>query len=220
MWQKKVPTAIAEDRFQGFITSHGYASSTPATDGERVYVFYGKTGVIADDLEGNQLRQKSVGTGSARMGWGSAASPIVYKNLVIVNAAAESAAIYAFDGQTGDQVWKTPADSLDGCWGTPLLVERKEAPAELVVAVGGEIWGFNPENGKFLWFCTTLGGDAICTSLVARDDIVYMVTGGPAGGGPSGRQRRRHQNAPLVDELPRDFIHHFSRADRRLSVRG
>ncbi|NJS40387.1 MAG: hypothetical protein HC783_16860 [Rhodobacteraceae bacterium] len=39
--------------YQGqYITMHGYASSTPATDGERVYVFFGKTGVFAFDLAG------------------------------------------------------------------------------------------------------------------------------------------------------------------------
>jgi outer membrane protein assembly factor BamB len=183
LWQRTIKGVDNEDRFQGYLTSHGYASSTPATDGERIYVLFGKAGVVAFDLEGQQLWHKSVGTGSARMGWGSAASPIVYKNLVIVNAAAESRVIYAFDGASGKEVWKSPADSLDGCWGTPLLVERLGEQTELVLAVGGEIWGFNPENGKFLWFCQTLGGDAICSSLVSQGDIVYMVTGGPGGGG-------------------------------------
>jgi outer membrane protein assembly factor BamB len=183
LWQRAIKGVANEDRFQGYLTSHGYASSTPATDGERVYVLFGKAGVVAYDLEGKELWRKPVGTGSARMGWGSAASAIVYKNLVIVNAAAESTAVYAFDGATGKEVWKSPADSLDGCWGTPLIVEPKEGPAELVLAVGGEIWGFNPETGKFLWFCQTPGGDAICSSLVSRDDVVYMVTGGPGGGG-------------------------------------
>jgi hypothetical protein len=117
------------------------------------------------------------------MGWGSAASPIVYKNLVIVNAAAESKTIYAFEGKTGKEVWKSPADSLEGCWGTPVLVEVAGGKTELSVAVPGEIWGFDPETGKFLWFCETLPTRAICTSLVARDGIVYEVVGGPGGGG-------------------------------------
>ncbi|MBS0261647.1 MAG: PQQ-binding-like beta-propeller repeat protein [Planctomycetes bacterium] len=183
LWQKGIRGVANEDRYQGFLATHGYASSTPVTDGERVYVLFGKAGVVAFDLEGRQLWHKSVGTGSARMGWGSACSPIIYKNLVIVNAAAESNALYAFDGVTGQEVWKKPADSLDGCWGTPIIVERAGAPAELVLAVGGEIWGFNPETGKFLWYCETPGGDAICSSLVSRDEIVFMVTGGPGGGG-------------------------------------
>ena len=183
LWQKEVKGVANEDRFGGYLTSHGYASSTPATDGERVYVLFGKAGVVAYDLEGKELWRKSVGTGSAIMGWGSAASPIVYKNLVIVNAAAESATIYAFDGKTGKDVWKSPADSLSGCWGTPLLVDVPGGKTEMALAVAGEIWGFDPENGKFLWFCESIPTQAICTSLVARDGIVYEIVGGPGGGG-------------------------------------
>ena len=125
LWERAVKGVANEDRFQGYQASHGYASSTPACDGERVYVLYGKAGVVAYDLAGKELWHKSVGAGSGMMGWGSATSPIVYKNLVIVNAAAESKAIYAFDGQTGKEVWKSPADSLEGCWGTPLWSSKR-----------------------------------------------------------------------------------------------
>src|SRR5262245_66023743 len=100
LWQKGVKGVAGEDQMNGMLDTHGYSSSTPATDGERVYVLFGKAGVVAFDLEGKQLWQKSVGTGSAIMGWGSAASPIVYKDLVIVNAAAESKALYAFEGKS------------------------------------------------------------------------------------------------------------------------
>lgn len=183
LWQRAIKGVENEDRWDGFLTSHGYASSTPATDGERVYVLFGKAGVVAFDLAGNEIWHKSVGTGSAIMGWGSAASPVVYKNLVIVNAAAESTALYAFDGKTGKEVWKSPADSLSGCWGTPLFVDVPGGKTEMILAVPYEIWGFDPENGKFLWFCESIPTQSICTSLVARDGIVYEVVGGPGGGG-------------------------------------
>ncbi len=183
LWQKTIKGAENEDRPNRMLQGHGYASSTPTTDGERVYVLFGKSGVFAFDLEGNQLWQKSVGTGSAPMGFGSGASPIVYKNLVIVNAAAESRTIYAFDGKTGNEVWKSPAESLESCWGTPLLVDLPDGKQELVISVPYEIWGFNPDSGKFLWYCEGVQTNALCTSLVARDGIVYAVAGGP---GPRG----------------------------------
>ncbi|HLJ11210.1 MAG TPA: PQQ-binding-like beta-propeller repeat protein [Planctomycetaceae bacterium] len=183
LWQQAVKGVGSEDRYSGFINLHGYASSTPATDGERVYVLFGKAGVVAFDLEGKQLWQKSVGTGSAPMGWGSAASPIVYKNLVIVNAAAESKTIFAFDGKTGQEVWKSPADSLASCWGTPVLVDVAGGKQELVIAVPFEIWGFDPDSGEFLWFSEGVKTNAACASLVSRDGIVYSVAGGPGGGG-------------------------------------
>ena len=183
LWQKTIKGVENEDRPNGMLQGHGYASSTPATDGERIYILFGKAGVFAFDLEGKQLWQKSVGTGSAPMGFGSGASPIVYKNLVIVNAAAESKTIYAFDGKTGKEVWKSPAESLASCWGTPLLVDLPDGKQELVISVPYEIWGFNPDSGKFLWYCEGVDTNALCTSLVARDGIVYAVAGGP---GPRG----------------------------------
>jgi outer membrane protein assembly factor BamB len=183
LWHKEVKGVANEDRPNRMLDGHGYASSTPATDGERVYVLFGKAGAFAFDLEGNQVWQNPVGTGSAAMGFGSGASPIVYKELVIVNAAAESKTLYAFDGKTGKEVWKSPADSLQGCWSTPLLVDLPEGGQELVIAVPYEIWGFNPASGKFLWYCDGVQTNALCTSLVARDGIVYSVAG---GAGPRG----------------------------------
>src|SRR5436190_381975 len=89
LWQKSVKGKANEDRPDGMLMTHGYASSTPTTDGEGVYVLYGKSGVYAYDMKGEELWHKEVGAGSAPMGWGSASSPILYKDLVIVAATAE-----------------------------------------------------------------------------------------------------------------------------------
>lgn len=177
LWEKSVKGKADEDRFNGMLGTHGYASSTPVTDGEGVYVLFGKSGVYGFDMEGNELWHKEVGSGSAPNGWGSACSPILYKNLVIVNAAAEGQALYAFDKKTGKQVWKNPAESLYGCWGTPILVDLRGGKQELVVAVSGEIWGFDPATGEFLWYCEGAPEQNICTSVVAKDGIVYAIGG-------------------------------------------
>lgn len=177
LWSKEVEPVLPEDEANGMLMDHGYASSTPATDGERVYVFFGKTGVLAFDLEGEQLWQTSVGTGSAIMGWGTASSPIVYKDLVIVNAIAESEAIVALDKRTGKEVWKASAAGTSGCWGTPVLAESSEGKTELVLAVPYEIWGLNPDNGKLTWYAEVIGENAMCTSVVASEGVAYCVGG-------------------------------------------
>jgi outer membrane protein assembly factor BamB len=184
LWEKSVKGKPNEDRGDQMLLSHGYSSSTPATDGEGVYVLFGKSGVYAYDLDGNELWHTEVGNGSAMNNWGSACSPIVYKNLVIVNAAAEGEALVALDKKTGKEVWKNPAKSLYGCWGTPILVDVAGGKQELVLAVPGEVWGFEPATGEFLWFCEGVSTNALCTSAVAKDGIVYAIGGGP--GGPGG----------------------------------
>jgi hypothetical protein len=183
LWQKSVKGKANEDFPDQMLMTHGYASSTPATDGEGVYVLFGKSGVYAYDMKGNELWHKNVGNGSAPMGWGSACSPILYKNLVIVTAAAEGHALIAFDKKTGKEVWNNPAASLNGCWGTPILVELPSGKTELVLSVPGEVWGFDPASGQFLWFCEGINTNAMCASAVAKDGIVYAIGGGPGSSG-------------------------------------
>ena len=180
-WESPVKGTPDEDRYQGQIQSHGYATSTPATDGTRVYVFFGKAGVLAFDLNGKQLWQTSVGTGSAQMGWGQGTSVILYKNLVIVPAFAESKAMIALDKETGKQVWKTDADGFGGCWSSPILVDLPDGKQELVVSVPHEIWGLDPNNGDFLWFAEGVKEGPMCPTLVTQNGVVYAI-GGRQGG--------------------------------------
>ena len=105
------------------VPEHGYASHTPVTDGKAVYAFLGKSGVYAFDLDGKKLWNVSVGTDSDDRRWGSASSPVLYKNLLIVPAIAESGALIAFDKKSGKEIWKQETDALRGSWSTPLIVK-------------------------------------------------------------------------------------------------
>src|SRR5262249_43141478 len=61
IWDREIAPKLPEATYNRNLGEHGYASSTPATDGSRIYVFFGKTGVIAFDLDGKQLWQTNVG---------------------------------------------------------------------------------------------------------------------------------------------------------------
>jgi hypothetical protein len=177
LWDKSVEPVLPEDRYGGMFAEHGYASHTPISDGQHVYVFFGKTGVLAFDLEGNQLWQTNVGKQSDRRGWGTAASPVLYKNLVIVTASAESEALVALDKQTGKEVWRQEAGGFSGTWGTPVLVQVDADRTDLVLAVPFEIWGFDPETGKLRWYCEGVDSDSMCSSVVEHEGIIYAVEG-------------------------------------------
>jgi len=181
LWDKSVEAVLPEDDYQGMFAEHGFASHTPVSDGERVYAFFGKTGVIAFDLLGNELWRKSVGDGLDPREWGSASSPVLYKDTVIVTAAAESNSIVAFNKLTGEEKWKQVAGGLDSTWGTPVLVKVNDERTDLVIGVPGEIWGINPDNGKLAWYCEAIGENSFCSSVVPGDGIVYAVEG--MGGG-------------------------------------
>ncbi|MEL6104505.1 MAG: PQQ-binding-like beta-propeller repeat protein [Planctomycetota bacterium] len=181
LWTKTIDAVQPEDPYRPpGVSAHGYASHTPTSDGKHIFVFFGKTGVIAYDLDGNEKWRKSVGTGSGPQAWGSAASPIVYNNgeksLVIITAAEESEALFAFDTETGEEVWKTPAASLQGTWSTPTFATTGDR-TDLVVSVPGEVWGINPENGKLRWYSRGTTDNSTSASPVAIDGVVYAVGG-------------------------------------------
>ena len=182
LWDKSVDAVLPEDSYSGMgIPSHGYASHTPVSDGKHIYVFFGKSGVLAYDLEGKQRWHQSVGTESDRRRWGSASSPILHEGNVIVVASAESEAIIALNAETGDEVWRQEAAGLANVWGTPLIVKIDDERTDLVLGVPYEIWGFNPDSGKLRWYSEISAGDQYSSSLVAVQDVVYSIEG--RGGG-------------------------------------
>jgi len=152
---------------------HGYASNTPVSDGKGLYVFCGKSGVFAFDLDGTQRWQVSVGSGLS--GWGSAASPVVFGDLVIVNASVESESLVALNKKTGRAAWR--ARGIKEAWNTPLLVTAGGGKTELVVAIPRKLLAFDPATGKMLWTCETGITWYMVPSMVADGGIVYCIGG-------------------------------------------
>ena len=175
VWSKAVEPTLPEERYGGMFAQHGYASHTPVSDGKIIVTFFGKSGVVAFDLEGNQLWRKAVGNYLDERGWGSAASPILYKNLVIVNAAIEDNAIVALDKSTGEQIWKAEAQGIYSMWGTPVLAKVDDSRTDLVVTVPDEVWGLNPENGKLRWYCDGVPTNGVKASPILGDGVVYAL---------------------------------------------
>ncbi|OYP35965.1 hypothetical protein CGZ80_09390 [Rhodopirellula sp. MGV] len=181
LWTKTIDAVLPEDPYSPpGVTSHGYASHTPVSDGKNVFVFLGKSGVIAYDLDGNEKWRRSVGTGSGPQKWGSAASPILYqsgdKSLLIVTASEESESLVAFDTETGNEAWKSEAASLAGSWSTPNLAKSDEG-TDLVLMVPGEVWGMNPETGKLRWYSRGTTDNTTSASPIVVGDIVYAIGG-------------------------------------------
>jgi outer membrane protein assembly factor BamB len=173
LWTKQFDPKLPEHKYAGEGSYHGYSLSTPTSDGERLFVFFGKSGVFCFDLDGNPIWHTSVGDGIDR--WGSATSPVLFKNLLIVNASVESGAIVALDKTTGKQVWHAPG--IRSAWNTPILVKTQPHGVELVVAVRDRILSLDPETGKELWDAEGIHR-YVCPSLVAHDGIVYAIGGG------------------------------------------
>lgn len=178
VWTVDVEAAQPDDPYQGMgVPEHGYATNTPVTDGKSIFVFFGKSGVLAFDLQGKQLWQTNVGKDSGNRGWGTASSLVIYKDLLIVNAAEESRSIIALDKQTGKERWRAKADGLELAYGTPIIAKVNDQRDDLIIAVPGEIWGLNPNSGKLVWYVTTSLTGNLSPSVILKDNIVYVFGG-------------------------------------------
>jgi outer membrane protein assembly factor BamB len=169
IWDKQIKPELPESKR---VRDHGYAAQTPVTDSEYLYVFFGKSGVFKFDLQGNQIWRTSVGTKTHA--WGSGTSPVLYENLVIVNASVESDSLVAIDKTTGKEVWR--ARGMDSSWNTPHLVKTADVKDELAVTVKKWILGFDPKTGNELWRCKAID-DYICPSIVSHNGILYALGG-------------------------------------------
>ena len=144
LWDNFIKASSATQKFGQRVADHGYATATPATDGEAVYASFGVSGVVAYDMDGNLMWQAEIGDGTA--GFGSASSPVVYREMVYVNASIESKTLFAFDKKTGKEAWKV--ESIVKSWSTPCIADVPGEEPELVLNQQNEIFGFDPTTGK------------------------------------------------------------------------
>lgn len=208
-WRRDLPAESPEDAYEGFLTEHGYASSTPVTDGHRVFAFFGKSGVVAFDIEGKELWRAAVGKESSNRRWGSGASLLLHGDHLIVNAAEESQSIRALDAGTGREVWKAEGAALELAYGTPGVVRRDGETEDIVLAVPGEVWGLDPARGKIRWYAETPLTGNLSPSVVIDGTMLYVFGGfrssgsvaieaGGAGDVTAERVRWRSRNSSYV----------------------
>src|SRR5439155_5790203 len=104
-----------------------------------VYAFFGTPGLFCYDTDGKFIWKKEFGSFADMGTWGTAASPFLYEDLVIVNCdndgrveGAAPAALVALDKKTGEQKWSTPRNQGRG-FSTPRLIKTKDGRTDLVL---------------------------------------------------------------------------------------
>lgn len=129
------------------------ASSTPASDGQRLYcVWWDGSGVAihAYDLEGKELWHTSLGGYASQHGPGF--SPIVHKGMVYANVDDdEHAELVALDAATGERKWIAPRKKERACYSTPFILRRAGHDEELVLGTTHHITAYDPSSGRVKW---------------------------------------------------------------------
>jgi outer membrane protein assembly factor BamB len=153
---------------------NSFATETPATDGERLYVYFGSIGLFALNMKGEVLWTREMPPIKIRSGWGTAASPIVHNGRVyIVNDNDTQSFLAAFDARTGSEVWRVPRDEGTN-WSTPFVWEN-EKRTEIVTAGADKVRSYGLD-GKLLWEMRGLTWITIPTPI-ASDGLLYVSAG-------------------------------------------
>lgn len=170
LWQKTAWSGDPEPSHK----MNGWASSTCATDGQRLYAFFGHAGGLhCFTLDGDHLWTKDLG---AFVGpWGTAASPLLVDNLVIQNCDADqNAYLVALDKSTGREVWRATRDDHRG-WSSPILIEV-DGQRQIVLNGHTGVRAYVPETGEELWFCKSFNGRGSPT-VTPANGLLHVVNG-------------------------------------------
>jgi outer membrane protein assembly factor BamB len=198
---------------------NSHASSTPACDGRRVYVYFSNFGLMAlDAADGKDVWRLPLPQPCYLMDWGAAYSPIVYRDLVILNQDDDlNPFLIAVDANTGKVRWRTPRPEMLAGYSVPLTCEAA-GRTDLVVAGSGMMKGYDPETGKELWTCNTLLRTIMVTPVV-NDGVIYVAV---QSYGDEKRVLRyallewldTNQDGKLArTEVPKEFWERFDAAD-------
>ena len=156
-----------------------YANATPATDGRYVVAFFGSQGLYAYDLDGHLQWKRDLGRLDAGAydvpdyEWGTASSPVIYKDLVFVQADQQKDSfVMALRLKDGTTAWKATRDEMPS-WATPTVYTAGARP-ELVTNAPKFIRGYDPETGQELWRLGRSSNITAPTPVFEKDLIVVM----------------------------------------------
>lgn len=171
LWNKQVHVGVPD---HGVHIKSSYASETPVTDGDRVYAYFGNVGLFAFTMKGELVWEKRLPVVATRFSWGTAASPVLYQDkLIIVNDNEDQSYLTMLDKYTGKEIWKTKRTEASN-WSTPFVWENKQR-TEIITPGTGKTRSYDL-NGKLLY---EFGGGSSITIAqpYSKFGLLYVSSG-------------------------------------------
>lgn len=171
-WQRTATTATPHEGYHHLYGS--FASNAPATDGQRVYAFFGSRGLFVYDLDGKLLWQKDLGIRMAmRLAFGEGTGVVVHGGKVFLQFDhQEPGAVIALDAADGKELWRAERNE-NSSWSTPLVVEH-QGQTQLVVSADTKVKAYDTDTGKVVWEVAGLGMNPIPQPVQYRDTVLLM----------------------------------------------
>jgi outer membrane protein assembly factor BamB len=172
LWQR---TAATVTPHEGYHRTYGsYASHAPATDGQRLYAFFGSRGLFVYDLDGALLWQTNPGIRmTMRLGFGEGTGVVVDNGRVYLQFDHQGAgAVIALNATDGKELWRAPRME-NSSWSTPLVVTHA-GRRQLVVSADTKVKAYDVDTGKVIWEVAGLGMNPIPQPVQFRDTVILM----------------------------------------------
>jgi len=172
IWER---TATEQVPHEGRHADNDYASASPTTDGEALYVSFGSRGIFCYGLDGELRWERDLGDMETRRSFGEAISPVVWGDSLVINWDHEGPSfIEVLDKRSGKTRWRRDRDEVS-TWGTP-LVRAVDGRAQVIVNATARARAYDLETGDELWQC---GGQTVnvIPSPVANATTVFCTSG-------------------------------------------
>jgi outer membrane protein assembly factor BamB len=170
-WEREVQRGVPASSHH---LKNTYASETPVTDGERVYAYFGNLGLFVFDMDGKPVWSQRWGPFRTRYGWGTASSPVLYKDRIyVVNDNDDQSFLVALDKRTGKQIWRVERDEASN-WATPYIWESERGP-EIVTSGTRKVRSYDID-GHLLWELGGMSSIVIPTPL-AQHGLLFLASG-------------------------------------------
>ena len=165
-----------EPHEQSHVDNGTWASSSPLTDGERVYAYFESFGLYAYDMDGTLLWQKDFGDKKMRNEFGEGSTPALHGNTLVIvwDHLGGQSFVAALDKRDGRELWRAERDEID-TWATPLVLEVN-GRAQAIVPAMERVRSYDLETGDVVWESDGLTMNAI-PSPVHEDGLVFLMSG-------------------------------------------
>ena len=152
----------------------GYAASTVATDGQRIFAIFATGDLACWDFDGNRLWGKNLGLPDNH--YGHSSSLMTHQGLVLVQFDDNSGGrLMAFAARTGDPVYDRDRD-VQISWASPILVNTGSR-MELILNTNPSVISYDPLTGNELWRVECMMGE-VAPSPAYADGMVFVVNDG------------------------------------------
>lgn len=195
-WSTPISTGVPQHGYEG-------SRSTPAVDGDRLYVVASNGAICCLNRETGEIvwkRDFQDWGGKMMSGWGFSESPLVDGNWVLCTPGGNSAVMVALDKRTGKEIWKTPLDQNpdgkdlnEGAGYASIVISNGGRVKQYVQLVGKGVIGVRASDGKLMWrYVGVANTTANIPTVIASGNNIFCSTGYDTGSAllelsPSGR---------------------------------